>query len=115
MKRVFKGVYFIVTLFIIFNVLFLKCGTTSVSDVTKAEKIYRTKCARCHGKDGKKGSKGAKDLTISTKPLSYRINQLNNGKEKMPSFSDRLTTEQIEMVAKYSITYFTNDSTLLTR
>ncbi|MEO9869996.1 c-type cytochrome [Ekhidna sp.] len=113
MKRVFNGFYVILSIFIIFNVLFLKCGNISASDVSKSENIYRTKCVRCHGKDGKKGRKGAKDLTISTKSLSYRINQLKNGKGKMPSFSERLTDEQIEMVAKYSITQFMNDSTLL--
>ena len=74
--------------------------------VSQAEKIYISKCTRCHGVDGKKGAKGAKDLTVSKKTLEYRINQIREGKEEMPSFSNRLSDEHIKLVAQYTIDKF---------
>ncbi len=43
-------------------------------------------------------------------PLESRIKQLKQGKDKMPSFSDRLTEEQIKQVAMYTIETFGLDS-----
>lgn len=100
----------LLSLFVSF-ILVIQIGCNNETSATsEGEKIYRAKCTRCHGIDGKKGKKGAKDLNLSTKSLEYRINQIKEGKDKMPSFSERLTEEQIAAVAKYTIEHFPQKS-----
>lgn len=67
----------------------------------KAELIYTTMCAICHGSDGKLGYAGAKNLTESTLDLSARIALIKYGKGQMTPFENRLTREEMEWVAMY--------------
>lgn len=80
-------------------------SNTNLADAG-GEKLYKKHCNRCHGMDGKKGRKGAKDLTKSDKDLAFRINQITEGEDEMPSFSDRMSAQQIETVAKYTLERF---------
>lgn len=75
-----------------------------------AEDVYKLHCKRCHGTDGKKGKKGAKDLNLSAMKLENRINHISEGKGKMPSFEKRLSEEQIQRVAAYTLMTFRADS-----
>ncbi len=105
MRNVYQGSSIIITISSLLFLLFTDCSSTTSDQTSGAEMIYINRCARCHGIDGKKGRKGAKDLTKSTKTLEYRINQLKEGKGKMPSFSDRLTEDQIKEVAQYTMSF----------
>ncbi len=75
-----------------------------------AAQLYAKHCASCHGKDGRsktiKGKlKHARNLTDSEwqeKVSDERIfNSIMNGKDKMPSFSKKLSQEQIESLVSY--------------
>lgn len=91
-----------------FLYFFLAGCNNSSQPVSKGEKIFIAKCSRCHGADGKKGLKGAKDLNESDKSLAFRINQVKKGEGEMPSFSNRLSDEQIKLVSEYTINRFSN-------
>lgn len=72
--------------------------------------IYKLHCKRCHGSDGKKGKKGAKDLNLSEMDLETRIAHIKVGKDKMPAFEERLSEQQVEKVAEYTLQTFRQDS-----
>ena len=95
--------------FLLLGILIYSC---SGGNRTPGERVFVSKCARCHGIDGKKKAKGAKDLNLSKKTLDFRINQIKTGKEKMPSFKNRLTEEQIRLVAEYTISKFGGPDTV---
>lgn len=75
--------------------------------------VFKTKCTACHGADGKgdtlMGKKlNAKDMTsadvqkLSDTDLSGFI---SNGKDKMPSYKEKLTADQIQDLVKYIRTF----------
>jgi cytochrome c6 len=65
------------------------------------KEIFEKNCAKCHGKDGTKRLLGAKNLqkSILTTTENYEI--IANGKGKMPSWKEKLSTEQINQVIEY--------------
>jgi cytochrome c6 len=70
-----------------------------------AAAIYGAKCVVCHGKDGagsaagkKMGAPDFKTLKESEKDMAAAI---ANGKGKMSAFKGKLTSEEIDAVAKY--------------
>lgn len=65
------------------------------------KEIFEKNCAKCHGKDGTKRLLGAKNLqkSILTTTENYEI--IVNGKGKMPSWKEKLSTEQINQVIEY--------------
>ena len=75
-----------------------------------ARAIFDEKCAKCHGKDGRAHSLHgkhvhARDLTdakwqaeVSDERL---FNSINNGRNKMPSFKNKLTEDQIDALVTY--------------
>lgn len=71
-------------------------------DLAKAETIFRSMCAICHGDDGKLGLAGAKDLTASELSLEEMKAIIKYGRGKMTPFADRLSDEEIELVAIYT-------------
>ena len=76
------------------------------ADVSNGAKIFSANCAACHA-----GGRNviAADKTLKKEALEkYAMNSLDavvhqvvNGKNAMPAFKGRLTTEQIEDVATY--------------
>lgn len=74
---------------------------TKEVDLVKAETIFRSMCAICHGDDGKLGLAGAKDLSLNTLELNEMKAIIKYGKGKMTPFVDRLSDEEIELVAIY--------------
>jgi cbb3-type cytochrome c oxidase subunit III len=67
--------------------------------------IYAAKCVACHGKDGKGtavGQKmGAHDLTALKEGETEIVATITNGDGKMPAFKQKLSTEEIQAVAKF--------------
>ena len=69
--------------------------------------IYDKKCAMCHGKDGvaKKLGKGSANLNDpewqENTTLEEIIRVTAEGEGKMPGYEDKLTPEQIKLVAEY--------------
>lgn len=65
------------------------------------KEIFEKNCTKCHGKDGTKRLLGAKNLqkSILTATENYEI--IANGKGKMPSWKEKLSTEQINQVIEY--------------
>lgn len=66
--------------------------------------IYTKYCILCHGADGKQQTNGAKDITVSPMPLAERIALIKTGKNLMTPFEGILTFEEMEAVARYSMT-----------
>lgn len=71
---------------------------------TNGKEIFEKKCAKCHGKDGTKRLFGAKKLQESILTSAETLEIITNGKGKMPSWKENLTTEQINEVATYIAT-----------
>lgn len=75
-----------------------------------AAEIFKKNCASCHGKDGRAKSlrgkfSGARNLTDAkwqAEVSDERIfNSISNGRGKMPSFSKKLSSEEINSLVAY--------------
>lgn len=71
---------------------------------------YNAKCIACHGGDAKTNTKRAKMLNIDPTKLYLPASQMSKaemiaiiekGKDKMPSFEDKLTKDQIIAIVDY--------------
>ena len=85
-------------------------GQANHSSQRSAAALYSKLCVSCHGRDGQaKTSKGkqtsARDLTDSAwqdRTSDERLfNSIMNGKRKMPSFSKKLSEQEIESLVSY--------------
>ena len=65
------------------------------------KEIFEKNCAKCHGKDGTKRLLGAKNLQKSVLTTTENYEIITNGKGKMPSWKEKLSTEQINQVIEY--------------
>ncbi|NJB85013.1 mono/diheme cytochrome c family protein [Lewinella marina] len=74
------------------------------------KKIWKIRCIACHGLYGDMGTNGAANLQESTRDLAYRVNIITNGSENgiMTPFKDILSPEEIEAMAKYTMTFNEN-------
>jgi cytochrome c6 len=69
--------------------------------------LYNSKCAMCHGKDGvakklAEGSANLNDPEWQEKTSVEEIAKLTaEGKGKMKGYADKLSAEQIQMIAEY--------------
>ena len=79
-------------------------------DATSASELFARNCAKCHGKDGRaKTFRGklsrARDLTDAewqAKVSDERIfNSIMNGRGKMPSYDEKLSSTQIEALVAH--------------
>lgn len=75
----------------------------AASDAPDGKKIFKINCVLCHGADGKLGVNGSKDLTQSTVSLEEAITQITKGKGLMAAYEAILSKEEIESVAKYTL------------
>ena len=62
--------------------------------------LFNTTCARCHGEDGSR--KPAWRAKVSAMTTEQIVNTIRDGRGPMPSFSDKLTKDEIERLAAYS-------------
>lgn len=101
-----KIVKLIIVAIVLFSSLFV--NPTWAGDVSKGAKIFSANCAACHLGGGNVVN-GAKTLQKSDleKYDMYDVvaikNQVMKGKAAMPSFSSKLTDEDIDDVAAYVI------------
>lgn len=79
-------------------------ATMSQTQLANAKAIYTQVCATCHGEDGAKGLGGAALLTESELTLNDRKNVIEKGRGLMPAFGDKLTPQEAEALAAYTIT-----------
>ncbi len=79
-----------------------KIAKTGTQRKTGAQ-IYKESCAKCHGEKGEGARKGIPLIEghALNHPEEDFLEQVKNGGEKMPSFSDKLGEEEIAAVVKY--------------
>lgn len=65
------------------------------------KEVFEKNCTKCHGKDGTKRLLGAKNLQKSILTTAENFEIIANGKGKMPSWKEKLSTEQINQVIAY--------------
>jgi len=69
--------------------------------------LYDAKCALCHGKDGvaKSTAKGSANLNDpeyqKANDVAAIVKVTAEGKGKMPKYQDKLTADQIKLIAEY--------------
>ncbi|MEL6142534.1 MAG: cytochrome c [Bacteroidota bacterium] len=77
-----------------------------------AKKIWKVRCIACHGLYGNQGLNGAANLEEVDIPIEERIAIITNGKQGekgvMTAFGEILSPEEIEAVAKYTMTFNKN-------
>lgn len=73
------------------------------SRLPNGSEIYKVNCARCHGDKGEGAKKGIPLIEGHAlgHPLEDFLEQVKNGGKKMPTFSDKLTDEEIVAVVNY--------------
>ncbi len=92
------------TAFIILLVLWGCAESPPAASGPDGQAIYTRHCVLCHGADGRRGLNGAGDLTTSALPLDIRIDQITHGKGLMTPYAGILTPEEIEAVARFTLT-----------
>ena len=87
-----------------------QAGDSTATTVSGAngKEVYSLYCAACHGEDGKLMMNEASDLSISKLSLDERIALIQKGKGLMVPYTDILSKEEIEAVAKYTQKLVTN-------
>jgi len=73
--------------------------------LTNAQTIFVQQCATCHGEDGTKGISGAANLGESQLSLNDRKEVITNGRGLMPGFGEKLSEQEIEGLAAYTLTF----------
>jgi mono/diheme cytochrome c family protein len=68
---------------------------------SKAQILFESKCASCHGADGTAGIGNAANLQTSRADSAAIVQQIQNGKGAMPAFKDQLSAETIQELATY--------------
>ena len=78
---------------------------TTSANAGEAEKLYLKHCASCHGKsaEGAKATALRKEGLLITAELDFFIKSIRYGRplSGCPSFAEKLSNSQIEMLAKY--------------
>lgn len=80
-------------------------NTTTITVSIDAEKIWKARCISCHGRYGNMEANGAANLQEATSDLAYRVGIITNGKGVMTPWGSILSKEEIEAVAKYTMTF----------
>lgn len=84
--------------------------TQTAAKTKEAKKLFKQKCAKCHGSDGAGNTTrgllvGATDLTSPewhNRVDDERIlNSLTHGRGQMPAFDKKLTNEQLALLTVY--------------
>lgn len=72
--------------------------------LVEGQRIYSSNCASCHGSkgDGGYGKKLAGVVATKYPNVDDQIAIITNGKGAMPSFSQKLSPEQIAAVTRYT-------------
>ena len=65
------------------------------------KKLFEKKCVRCHGTDGTRGLIGAKNLQKTTLTDEQYLYVVSNGRKVMPSWKNKLSTDEINQIITY--------------
>ena len=87
--------------FILISFSFLFSFASRKGQISPGQKIFETKCIKCHGIDGTKEKAGAKNLRLSKLPDIEIVTMISEGKKIMPSYKKKLLPEEIKNVAEY--------------
>lgn len=101
MNRIIKTSKMFITILLIVITISLSSFSYPDEAVPPGKKLYEKNCKFCHGKDGTRGRFGAKNLKESILDDSAIFLQIQNGKEKMPSFRKKFTTDQVNDIIGY--------------
>ena len=102
MKKLLSGIA-------VLAVLCLAAAGLRAQDVASGEKVYKAKCASCHGPDGKgetaagKATK-ARDLCsadVKNETDAAWTDIITKGKNKMPSYDKKITDAEVKDVIAY--------------
>ncbi len=85
--------------------LFISCsGNTGANpEVRTGRQLFKNYCSNCHGADGSLGVNGAINLQYSNLKLEERKLVISMGRNLMTGFSSKLSPEQIDSVARYTL------------
>ena len=76
---------------------------STIGESTSPRSLYVKHCASCHGSSGRSTAKGRKmdapDLVGNGRTAESIARIIKNGRGEMPSFSKKLTAEQIALIA----------------
>ena len=82
------------------------CAQTG--DNSQAAGLFKENCASCHGEDGtgtplgrKMNAANLRSKAIQQKPAAELAQTIAKGKNKMPAFSDQITSDQINSLVEY--------------
>lgn len=99
----------LLTAFAVLAVLCLVASGVCAQDVASGEKVYKAKCASCHGPDGK-GETAAGKATKARDLCSAEVKAesdtawteiITKGKNKMPSYDKKITDAEVKDVVAY--------------
>lgn len=102
MKKLLSGIAMLA-------VLCLAASGLRAQDVASGEKVYKAKCASCHGPDGK-GETAAGKATKARDLCSADVKKgtdaewteiIAKGKNKMPSYDKKITDAEVKDVIAY--------------
>ena len=102
MKKVLSGIVAVA-------VLCLAGSVVRAQDKANGEKVYKAKCASCHGPDGK-GETAAGKVTKARDICSAEVKKetdaawtdiIVKGKNKMPSYDKKVTDAEVKDVIAY--------------
>jgi cytochrome c6 len=102
MKKVFSAIAVVA-------MLCLAASVSRAQDVANGEKVYKAKCAACHGPDGKGDTAAGK----TTKARDFSSDEVKKesdaawtdiivkGKNKMPAYDKKITDAEVKDVVAY--------------
>jgi mono/diheme cytochrome c family protein len=102
MKKLLSGI-------VVLAVLCLAAAGMRAQDVASGEKVYKAKCASCHGPDGK-GETAAGKATKARDLCSAEVKNeadaawteiIGKGKNKMPAYDKKITDAEVKDVIAY--------------
>ncbi len=102
--RISKKTLVFIGLFLI--AINLICTPIIASETVNSAKIFQANCAGCHANGGNiiRRGKNLKQRALRRNKMNSQaaiITLITNGKNNMPAYEDRLTTEEISAVAAY--------------
>jgi|GEM_PF-1124060 len=78
--------------------------TASAVKAIDGASVFSHNCARCHGPQGIKDSRTPELPTIALDKAGL-VHSITNGKNKMPSFKDKLSADEISAVADLIVSW----------
>ncbi len=88
---------------VVFILLYACTSNSSPKQEASGKELFRQNCVICHGIQGDLMTNGAKNLSLSEMALDERILVITNGRNVMTGFGSKLSTDEIQKVARYTM------------